>query len=259
MSTSAILELSPPQTEKGVHTRHLWISGFEGRRVPALVVTPEDADGPRPVVMLGHGASQSKDELQTLRIARWLVHREGWAVALIDGPVHGERRSEAGGEVGQEAREAILHRETYQAMAVDWQRTVDACAELPDVGTERVAYLGFSMGSLLGLPAVAAEPRFRCAVFAIGGIIGEEPNFLNETARQIAQPVLLINQSEDEIFSREAALRLYDALSGPKRLFFHPGGHTGVPREAMERIREFLHAHLAGGGGDESGAPTGAW
>ena len=258
MSTSAILELSPPQTEKGVHTRHLWIAGFQGRRVPALVLTPEDAQGPRPVVMLGHGASQSKDEQQTLRIARWLVHREGWAVALIDGPVHGERRSDAGGEVGQEAREAILHRETYEAMAVDWQRTVDACAELPDVGTERAAYLGFSMGSLLGLAAVAAEPRFRCAVFAIGGIIGEQPNFLTETARQIARPVLLINQSEDEIFSREAALRLYDALPGPKRLFFHPGAHSGVPREAMDRVREFLHAHLAGED-DESGAPTGAW
>ena len=258
MAANAILEQGQAQAEKGVRTQHLWIAGFEDRRVPALVLTPEDAHGPRPVVMLGHGASQSKDDRQTLPIARWLVRREGWAVALIDGPVHGERRSDDGGNVGQEGREALLHRETYEAMSVDWQRTVDACGELPDVGNQPAAYLGFSMGTILGVPAVAAEPRFSCAVFAIGGILGERPNLITEAAAQITRPVLMINQTEDEIFSREAAFHLYDALAGPKRIFFHPGGHTGVPREAMERIREFLHAHLTGEG-DERGAPTGAW
>lgn len=255
---SAILELSPPQTVKGITTRHLWIEGYQGRRVPALVLTPEGADGRRPVIMLGHGAGGSKDEEQMQRIARWFVRREGWAVAIIDGPVHGERRPSAGGDVGLEARQALLSGETYEAMAVDWQRTVDACGELPEVGIDRVAYLGFSMGTVLGVPAVAAEPRFRCAVFAIGGVLADRPNLLVRAAERIARPVLLINQTEDEIFSREAAFRLYDALPGPKRIFFYPGGHSQVPREAMARAQEFLHAHLVGEG-DESGAPSGAW
>ncbi|MEX1254617.1 MAG: dienelactone hydrolase family protein [Dehalococcoidia bacterium] len=256
--SNAILELGRPQTEKGVSTRHLWIAGSEDRRVPALVLTPEDASGPRPVIMLGHGAGGSKDEPQMQSIARWLVRREGWAVAVIDGPVHGERRPEGVEQVGLRAREVLTDRETYDAMAVDWQRTVDACAELPDVGIDRAAYLGFSMGTVLGVPSVAAEERFRCAVFAIGGVIGNRPGGLAEAARTITRPVLMINQTEDEIFSRESAFQLYDALSGPKRVFFYPGGHTAVPREAMERVREFLHAHLAGEG-VESGAPRGAW
>src|SRR3990172_10607826 len=124
---NAILELDPPQTAKGVTTQHLWIAGFEGRRVPALVLTPEDADGPRPVVLLGHGAGGSKDEPQMLQIARWLVRREAFAVAIIDGPVHGERRSPGGGEVGLEARQVLASIETYDAMAADWRRTLDAC------------------------------------------------------------------------------------------------------------------------------------
>ena len=82
--------------------------------------------------------------------------------------------------------------------------------------------------------------------------------FLNEAAETIDRPVLMINQSEDEIFSRASTFRLYDALSGPKRVFFYPGGHSGVPREAMERTREFLHAHLAGDGA-ETDAPRGTW
>ena len=259
MGTNVILELGPTQTEKGVSTQHLWVAGFKERRVPALVLTPEDASGQRPVVLLGHGVADSKDDPKMLAIARWLVRREHWAVVLIDGPVHGERRSGEGADVSQEGRVALGKPETYEAMTDDWRRTLDACGELPDVGNQRAAYLGFSMGTLLGVPMVAAESRFRCAVFAIGGAISErQPDLLTQAAKQIKQPVLQINQSEDLLFSREAAFRLYDALSGPKRIFFHPGGHSAVPREAMERVREFLHGHLASEGGD-SGAPRGSW
>ncbi len=258
MGMNAILEAGAPETERGVRTQHLWIEGFEGRRVPGLVLVPEDAQGQRPAVLLGHGAGMSKDEPMMLRIARWLVRLEGWAVTLIDGPVNGERRSGDGTDVGRKAREALIRRETYHEMTVDWQRTVDACGELPNVGNERIAYLGFSMGTVLGVPAVASEARIRCAAFAVGGILGDQPNLLSDAAAQITRPTLQINQSEDELFSREAAFRLFDALAGPKRIIFHPGLHSGIPREGMERVREFLHAHLAGEG-DEAGAPPGAW
>jgi dienelactone hydrolase len=258
MASSAILELDPPQTAKGVTAQHLWIAGFEGRRVPALVLTPEDANGHRPVVLLGHGAGGSKDEPQMLQIARWLVRREAFAVAIIDGPVHGERRSTTNGNVSLEARQALVSPETYQAMAFDWQRTLDVCGELPNVGSERPAYLGFSMGTVLGIMTVAAEPRFCCAVLAIGGILGEGSGPLSQAAAKIDMPVLMINQSEDKIFSRESTFRLYDKLAGPKRVFFYPGGHTGVPREAMERVREFLHAQMASESA-ETDAPRGTW
>jgi hypothetical protein len=111
---------------------------------------------------------------------------------------------------------------------------------------------------MLGILTVGQEPRFRCAVLAIGGIMPDRMGMLAGAASKIAIPVLMINQSEDEIFTRESAFGLYDKLAGPKRLFFHPGLHTGVPREAMERVREFLHAQLTGEDA-ESGAPRGAW
>ena len=251
---NAILEQDPVQTEKGVSTQHHWIDGFEGRRVPALVLSPEEAQGPRPVILLGHGDDGSKEESRILSIARWFVRREGWAVVTIDGPVNGERLQGRAEDVGQTARQALLDRATYEAMTVDWQRTLDACAELPNVGNERAAYFGFSMGTLLGVPTVAAEPRFRCAVFAIGGLFGEKPNFLSRAAEEIERPVLMLNQTEDQTFSRETAFRLYDALRGPKRIFFHPGAHTAIPREGLERSREFLRAHLTGEGNE-----AGAW
>jgi len=254
---SAILDLSAPVTEKGVTTRHLWIDGHDNQRVPGLVLTPENASGPRPVVLLGHGAGGSKDDPQMLAIGRWLARRESFAVAIIDGPVHGERRSSTNGNVGLEARASLINRVTYDSMAVDWQRTLDACCELPDVGTERAAYMGFSMGCVLGILTVANERRVSAAVFAIGGILQDERNFLNEAAESITRPVFMINQSEDEIFSRAATFRLYDALRGPKRVIFHPGLHSAVPREALELVRQFLHAELVGVG-EAVEAPRGA-
>jgi dienelactone hydrolase len=194
--------------------------------------------------LLGHGAGGHKAEPQMLSIARWLVRREGWAVALIDGPVHGERRSNGNGNVGLEARASLINRKTYESMAVDWRRTLDACAEIDDIGADAAAYMGFSMGCVLGVLTVAQEPRFKCAVFAIGGLLSEEQNFLNDAAESIERPVMMINQSEDEIFSRASTFRLYDALRGPKQLLFNPGSHSAVPREAMEHVRSFLRTEL---------------
>lgn len=259
MGTSTVLELDTPKVEKGIRTQHLWIEGYQGRRVPGLVFTPEDSASQKSLVMLGHGAGGSKDELQMQRIARWLVRRNQCGVAVIDGPVHGERASSGVDGGLQFIRQEMAKRGTYEAMAVDWQRTLDACVALDDVDTSRVAYLGFSMGTMFGVPTVASEPRFDCAVFAIGGISAPmQQSFHVEAAKRIERPVLMINQTEDEIFSRESAFHLYDALPGPKRVFFYPGAHSAVPREAMERVGAFLQAHLAGEL-DETGAPTGAW
>ena len=112
------------------------------------------------------------------------------------------------------------------------------------------------------VPAIAKQlherrHRLLCGVLAIGGILAKRPNLLSRAAERIDRPVLLVNQTEDDIFSREAAFALYDALPEPKRIFFYPGGHANIPQEAMERIREFLQAHLVGDG-MESGARTGA-
>lgn len=259
MAPSAILQLDTPKVERGIRTQHLWISGHEGRRVPGLVYTPEDLTTQRTLVALGHGAGGSKDEEQMRRIARWLVRRNQCAVVVIDGPAHGERA--AGGVNGgiEFIREQMGRRETYEAMAADWRRTLDACQELDGLDASRIGYLGFSMGTMFGVPTVASEPRFDCAVFAIGGIAAPmQQRYHVEAAQRIQRPVLMINQTEDEIFSRESAFNLYDALPGPKRLFFYPGAHSAVPREAMERVGAFLQAHLTGEL-DESGAPRGAW
>ena len=167
-------------------------------------------------------------------------------------------------------------------------RTLVALAATPDVETHLILSDGarvtikheapeWSIDDIIALADVSHDPHNMAAAISSGSFKTDgmvvvpcsmktlsaiahpySTDLLTRAAEQIERPVLLINQSEDLLFSREAAFRLYDALSGPKRIFFHPGGHSAVPREAMERVREFLHGHLASEGGD-SGAPRGSW
>src|SRR5579859_7884686 len=62
-----------------------------GERVPAFVFVPH-SDAPLPLVLLGHGAHQSKDDPIAQLLARALARGVPAAVVLMDSPGHGERR-----------------------------------------------------------------------------------------------------------------------------------------------------------------------
>jgi dienelactone hydrolase len=275
---NAILDIGAPTVDRGIVTRRLKIAGHEGRTVPAVLFTPEGASEPGPVVLVGHGARSDKETEPFPAIGRIFVRRGGWASIIIDGPIHGERRPAGLGDPMDhfvEERMLLGRRETYEAMVADWRGVIDALGEVKDVGNGQVGYIGFSMGTLLGVPTVAAEPRIRCAVFCIGGMVrrgsaeiqvrgfGGHPghlpveeveaanaarnSYLLQVAAGIGQrQVLMLNQSEDELFPREGAFQLYDALTGPKRLMFFPGKHVQMPRESMDQAVLFFREHLAG-------------
>ena len=76
---------------KGVRERRFDIER-QGRVVPGLLWTPPDAEGSRPLVLIGHGASGSKREDYVVALGRRLVRHLGYAAVAIDGPVHGARR-----------------------------------------------------------------------------------------------------------------------------------------------------------------------
>ena len=70
---------------------------------------------------------------------------------------------------------------------------------------------------------------------------------ISAAAEGIHVPVLFIMQLEDELFTREQSLALFDALaSADKRLHANPGLHPEVPTEELHHSVAFLAAHLHG-------------
>ena len=235
---------------KGVRQRRFDIERA-GRTVPALLWTPDGAEGPRPLVLVGHGAAQTKSEGYVVALARMLVRHHSFAVAAIDGPVHGDRRSDGGLdgslmmlEFGQRWAEDP---ELTDAMIADWTAVLHAVQQLPEIGEERVGYWGLSMGTLLGLPLVAAEQRIVVAVLGLAGLAGPTADRLAADAAAVRCPVLFLVQWDDTLFVRERVFALFDALgTTDKRLHANPGAHSAVPAEEFVATASFLADHLAG-------------
>lgn len=235
---------------RGVRQRGFTVD-VEGRGVPALLWTPADATGPRPLVAIGHGGSDDKRQDAVLSMARRLVRHHGLAAVAIDGPVHGARRGDGGGdrrltiaEFGQ--RWAGDGEAMTDAMVADWRGTIDAVQRLPEVGPGPIGYWGLSMGTILGLPVVAAEPRVVACVLGLMGLTGPTRARIAADAPKVRCPVLFVAQRDDELFPLTAALELFDALGTPdKRLHVHPGGHGAVPAEELDASEAFLAARLA--------------
>ncbi len=230
-------------TTRGVTQRRFDVEG-PGGPVPGLLWTPEGGAGPRPLVLLGHGASGHKAEDYVVAFARRLVRHRGYAAAAIDGPVHGDRRTDGNPpglaflEFGQRwSSDTTL----TDAMIADWRATLDALTGLPHVGPGPIAYFGLSMGTILGLPLVAAEERVEAAVLGLMGLTGPTRQRLEADAPLVACPILFLVQLDDELFDRGQALALFDALgTRDKRLHAHPGRHGEVPAEEFAASETFL-------------------
>lgn len=231
-----------PIVSRGVVERAFDLD-VDGRLVPGIVWTPEGADGPRPLVLIGHGASLHKRIEYVVSLARRFVRHHGFAAVAIDGPDHGDR--------GEITDLLTFYKQTWQRPGVtddtiaDWQATADAVRALPEVGEGSMGYWGLSMGAIFGLPFVAAEPRIEVAVFGLAGATGPTEERMLKDAARIACPVLFLQQWDDELFSRESVLRLFDAIgTQDKRLYVHPGGHVGVPRDTYEASEAFVASRL---------------
>lgn len=217
---------------------------IENDGIPAKLYDPGDARG---LLLLGHGGGASKDQERFVQLGRDYAEGTGLAVVCIDAVKHGERRPESVDPMGV----ARFIEESEEQMVADWQKTVEA---LSSIGPA-VAYSGFSMGMMFGVPTVAAMPSIKAAVFGVGGLpvspVGYDNAALSarllELASTLEHPqVLMLNMTQDEIFPVEGTHAFFDAIPGrKKRLIFWEGNHIGVPAEAIRHSVAFVNKYTA--------------
>ena len=254
-----MIEFTDVRTEDGV-TRRAFSLTVAGETVPAVLWAPDGASGPRPLVLMGHGGSQHK-KTEGIRVrAAQYAQRLGYATLAIDAPGHGDRitREEAetlmretGARVtGQVATAWTVDRvrlftERMKKAGPEWRAALDAVQTLDFVGPGGpVGYWGVSMGTMIGGPFVAAEPRITCAVLGLAGLRPEMGD-MEAAARAITCPVEFVYQWEDAVASRETGLALFNALgSAEKTMHINPGGHMEIPSFEGASWERFFHRHL---------------
>ena len=241
------------ETAEGVTERGFRVD-VDSRSVPGTLWLPDASPGPRPLVLLGHGATRHKRVDYLLALGRRLAGYQGFAVAAIDAPGHGDRRAPGheddiqlfGAFLAEWSREG-----TTDDMVADWRATLEALRELDEVGDGPIGYWGLSMGTIYGVPLVAAEPRIQVAVFGLMGLVGPTRDRMAADAASISCPVLFIQQWDDSLIPRQHVFELFDAISsGDKRLHAHPGEHAAVPIEEIAFSVRFLTRHLVPHAGD---------
>ena len=247
------------RTDAGV-TRRSFELRVAGEAVPAVIWAPEGVDTPRPLVLMGHGGSQHKKTPGITARARQYAQRLGYATLAIDAPGHGDRisRQEAVAmmrEVGARVRgetPADLSSERLRAMGQrarqavpEWTAALDAAQGMDFVGDSGpVGYWGVSMGTAIGVPFVAGEPRITAAVFGLGGLREGDADF-EAAANKITIPVEFVFQWEDAVAPRERGLALFNAFgSAQKTMHINPGGHMDIPDFEGASWERFFVRHL---------------
>ncbi len=232
----------------GVRERVGTIVGSTGP-IPVALWTPEStADR---LVLVGHGASGTKLEGYVVALARSLARTYGIAVASIDGPVHGDRVGDDGSDQSlpfmRFAEKWSSDTTMTDAMVQDWVSTLDSVLGSGEVSPDAaVGYWGLSMGTILGLPFVAAEPRVRACVLGLMGAIGPSAQRLANDAAHILIPTFYLVQWDDELIPRDAAIALFGQLgANDKTLVVTPGAHGAVTAENFQRSAAFLADRLA--------------
>jgi dienelactone hydrolase len=225
--------------------------------VTGVLWSPASGSDHAPLVLMGHGGGQHKKTPAQVARAHNAVTSWGFTVVAIDAPGHGDRpRTAADDQARDDLRQAMQEGDSAAVSSVsvrygialaeravpEWQATLDALQKLPEIGAEApIGYGGgITLGTAIGIPLTAADPRIRAAIFGGGFVVHEG---LLKAARQITVPVQFLLPWDDEHVDRRSALALFDAFASPeKTLHANPGDHRSIRWTGLDN--EFLPRHL---------------
>ncbi|MBL8380290.1 MAG: dienelactone hydrolase family protein [Burkholderiales bacterium] len=229
-----------------------FVAQRDGHTIPGVLWLPAGATGRAPLMLISHGGGGHKKSKVIQEVSASMVAR-GFAAAAIDGPMHGERRAQI--EEGPPVQGEFVSRwksgpdngGMVDFMIADWKAALDHLVTLPEIDGARVGWNGLSMGTAFGLPFVAAEPRIKAAVLGLWGLCFPMSERLGTDAPQVACPVYFQLKWNDELFTRQGQLDLFDKLgTADKRLKVYMGKHAERGPEQRADAEAFLVERLAG-------------
>jgi predicted esterase len=225
-----------------LHEVRFWLD-VGAETVPGLVWMPAVVDAALPLVLIQHPGFSSKDDYFVRDVAmEW--SKRGWICGGIDAPLHGERTEH---DPLRLFREPGRYPEVRAQFAAEVTATIDALAAKLPVDLGRLAFVGYSLGSMLGVAAVARDGRFRAASLGLvgeGGLVGAVQGPDADVPKLGEVAVRVIGKLRDEIIPREATEKLYHAIPGKKDIVWLPGGHYEIGPDVVKAAGEWVVERL---------------
>jgi pimeloyl-ACP methyl ester carboxylesterase len=214
-----------------------------GEHDPAIFYLPSDAEEPLPLVLIAHPATSSKEDY-FVRDAAMMWAPRGMVCGGFDAPHHGERTT---GNPLALFQDPELRARAVDQYAAELTAVVDAALALFPADASRMGFVGYSMGSMLGLPAVAQDGRFRAAAFCLVGVggLGGSCSGPGDYASELGDvAVRVVGKTQDELIPRASTEALYEALPGEKDMVWLPGGHFEIGPDVLTAARDWMTGHL---------------
>lgn len=231
--------------------------GFTIGDVTGVLWSPVSPTHGAPLVLMGHGGGLHKKTPALMARAHHCVSSHGFTVVAIDAPGHGDRpRTAQDEQIRADLRQAMQAGDSERVRSTsvgygialaeravpEWQATLDALQALPEIGTDApIGYGGgITLGTAIGIPLTAVEPRITAAIFGGGFVVHPA---LIEAARRVTVPVQFLLPWDDEHVDRASALELFDAFATKeKTLHANPGDHRNMSWVGVDD--RFLVRHL---------------
>jgi dienelactone hydrolase len=240
-------------------------AAYDDDRVIAYVMAPQGVEPPyQPVIFFsGSNALFMRDSErfmdQSLPLLNFIVRSGRMMVVPIWSGTF-ERNHD--GLTQRRHRVDSSRRELHLRWQKDLGRTLDYLESRGDVQSDRAAYVGLSLGSVLGPRFATFEPRIATLILWSGGFMGSSERAVNQVtfARRTRIPVLMLNGRYDFVFQLEThQLPFFEMLGTPpadKRHVIYEAGHFAFPLgEAIRENLAWLDGTLGPTGADEAALP----
>ena len=230
----------------------------QGEFVYGRLLLPAQNKGPYPFILLQHGLGGSKESDYIDWIALPWVER-GLAIVAVDLPLHGARHCPKWSprferaitnlihqpEAADASDHALWHKMVRQSRQ-DLQHTHQRLSVLPNLDPDHSAFVGLSLGSMLGSHFVAQCKELRAAVFTLGGggFGSTKTDPAHAVAKLAAESLLFVNMEDDRTVPRRHAETLHAAVRGEPSVLWYPGDHRDLPGNALKKIWSFLAPQL---------------
>jgi dienelactone hydrolase len=254
------LKTTLESTANGVEVSALTFASPDGGSATGLLFDPVGRAGPRPGIVLMHGAPGSARAMAGHGLG---LAAHGAVVVAIDAPF--ARRS------GPWLRFTPDDRAEQIQLIKDLQRAVDVLRTRPNVDPQRIAYIGISYGGAMGALFAGIERRLKAAVLVVadGGLVShstgpEDAGFMSslscaarsdwframvpiEPIRFIPHaaptPLLLQNGRLDNLVPPADAEALHAAAPASATIRWYSAGH-GLNAQALADRHEWLNGQI---------------
>ncbi len=235
--------------------------GVRGFLAPGYLEIPKEGAAPYPCVLLMHGWSGSKtswwqdDNYISGGNARTALLAEGIAVFALDAQAHGDRIAENDyalvNNLVEEGLDTHINyftlREIYVQTTTDYRRGIDYLAERPEIDSDRLGILGYSMGGTQSFMLTALEPEIKVTVACVVPAMPEKfgPVAPQNYVRGIGnRPYLMLMGRTDTMCPVDLANQLFDLIpSEHKELLFFESGHR-LPSDYVNDAIKWFKTHL---------------